>query len=82
MTLESWTLASVVDVFLDKLGLLVGLGMELVAIVLLVAFLGPAGICILVALLVRLVVPQIFAVVRFYLLVLLHRGDRYLGHAG
>ena len=71
MTLESWTLASVVDVFLDKLGLLVGLGMELVAIVLLVAFLGPAGISILVALLVRLVVPQIFAVVRFYPLVLL-----------
>ena len=59
------------DVFLDKLGLLVGLGMEFIAVVLLTALLSPAGIGILVALLVGLVLPEVFGIARLYLLVLL-----------
>ena len=58
------------DVLLDELGLLVSLGMELISIVLLAALLGPAGICILVALLVGLVLPEVFATSLLYLLVL------------
>ena len=59
------------DVFLDELGLLVGLGMELIAVVLLTALLRPACIGVLVALLVRLVIPQFPAVSRLDTLVLL-----------
>ena len=44
-------------VFLNEFGLLVCLGMELIAIVLLAALLGPAGISILMALLVWFVIP-------------------------
>lgn len=59
------------DVFLYEFGLLVGLGMKPIAIVFLATFPGPAGIGILVALLVRFVCPKLPAVSRLDPLVLL-----------
>lgn len=58
-------------VFLDKLAAGIGLDVSLVTIERLAAFLCPACINVLVALLVRLVIPQFIATAFFYRLVLI-----------